>query len=65
MKNWMKSSFSEPIKNIKVKPIESYTQEKDTKLTDSFSKLYIGLIKKYLYNDRSFHKVWIGNSIKW
>ena len=34
MKNWMKSSFfSEQRKNAKAKPIESYKQEKDIKLT--------------------------------
>ena len=31
MRNWMESPFYEPRKNLKVKPIESFGQEKDTK----------------------------------
>ena len=39
MKNWMKSSFFWTKKNLKVKYIETYSQEKDIKLTLFFFQI--------------------------
>ena len=56
--------LSEPNKNVNVKHIESYKSREGYQADIVFSlRLWVILIKKYLYNDGSFHKVCIGNSI--
>ena len=43
--------FSEPIKNVILKPIESYKPRERCQASIVFFKLWVRLIKIYLYND--------------
>ena len=66
MKNWMKYSFIlNKEKMEKIKYIEFYKQRErcqayNVLLPNDEWDWYI-----YIYNDESFHKLWIGNSIKY